>query len=183
MMFNKIDVTPILRAHFTTLRDNRLGQKLSAGDIFVFLCIPLIVATVVQFIGFHFRVDAVNGFLNVFAILTGLLLNLLVLVITLAAQKPSNQFVNQQKRALLIREIFANLCFSVLVAVIVVCTALVALSYMRSNPGATTGVGATWLLSSFTTNFVLNLFMILKRMYILLNKELQGDSSGQSRAA
>ena len=49
MIFNKIDVIPILRAHFATLRDNRLGQKLSLGDVFVFACIPLMIATIVQF--------------------------------------------------------------------------------------------------------------------------------------
>jgi ACR3 family arsenite efflux pump ArsB len=182
MVLNKIDVTPILRAHFATLRDNRFGQAKSFGDVLVFLGVPLIVAILVQLIGFHFRIDAVNGFLNVFAILTGLLLNLLVLVITLASNKAAQQ-VNPQKRALLIKEIFANLCFSVLVAIVVVCTALVALSYMRSDPGATTGPGATWLLAALTTNFVLNLLMILKRMYILLNKELNGDSSSHSNAA
>lgn len=182
MIFSKIDVSSIIRGHLATLRDNRLGRAVSIGDLFVFFGSPLIVAIAVQIIGFHFRVDAVNGFLNVFSILTGLLLNLLVLVITLASNRP-NREATQQKRSLLIREIFTNLCFSVLVAVIVVCTALVALSYMRSDPGATTGPVATWLLVGATTNFVLNLLMILKRMYILLNKELEGDTSGRSRAA
>src|ERR1035441_7634282 len=156
MLLNKIDVTPILRAHFATLRDNRFEQVVSFPDLFVFFGFPLSVALTVQLIGFHFRIDAVNGFLYVFSILTGLLLNLLVLVITLAANNSMPQ-TNSGKRTLLIKEIFANLCFSVLVAVVVVCTALVALSYMRSSQGATTGPVATWLLSALTTNFVLNL--------------------------
>lgn len=180
-MINKIDIRPILRAHFATLRNNRFGRAISIGDLAVFFGVPLLICAGVQWVHFHFRSDAVNGFLNVFSILTGLLLNLLVLVITLATGKFSG--LNAQKRAVLIREIFANLCFSVLVAVVVVCTALVALSYMRSKPDATTGPIATWLLTGFTSNFVLNLFMILKRMFILLDKELQGDSNGKSRVA
>jgi hypothetical protein len=182
VILNKIDFRPILRAHFATLSDNRFGRASSIGDIVVFFGFPVAAAVALVAFGFHFRIDAVNGFLNVFSILTGLLLNLLVLVITLATSKGA-QPSNPQSRVRLIREIFANVCFSVLVAVFVVCTALVALSYMRSSPGATTGIGATSLLAALTTNFILNLLMVLKRMYILLNKELNGDSSDQSRAA
>jgi hypothetical protein len=58
-----------------------------------------------------------------------------------------------------------------------------ALSYMRSNAGATTGLGATMLLAALTSNFILTLVMVLKRMFILLHKELQDEPVGDSRAA
>jgi hypothetical protein len=183
MILNKIDVRPILRGHFSTLRNNaNLSPKLFWQDVVVFFAIPAVLAVCVLTMGFHFRVDAVNGFLNVFSVLTGLLLNLLVLVLTMATSKAPVQS-DQRKRSRLVGEIFSNVCFAVLVSISVVCVALFALSYMRSNPGATTGPMATFFLVALTTNFVLTLLMVLKRMYILISKEIESDSSGQSRAA
>lgn len=173
MFLNKIDVRPILRGHMATLRDNAFESP-SLADLALFFGLPALLGLSIVVAGFRFRVDAINGFLNVFAILTGLLLNLLVLVLAIAAGK-TPQNVDYRKRARLIREIFSNICFSVLNSTIVVCVALVALSYMRSNSGATAGPVATFLLCSLTSNFVLTLFMVLKRMYILLIKELRQD--------
>jgi hypothetical protein len=180
-VLNKIDIRGILRAHLSTLRDSRFGERLSPADLAIFFIVPCVFGGILLFSRFAFRVDAVNGFLWVFSILTGLLLNLLVLVITLASAKPP-QNVSHAKRLRLIKEIFANICFAVVVAVMVMCVALAALSYMRSNPGATTGKIATFLLSGLTFNFVLTLLMVLKRMYILLERELDGVSD-QPRAA
>jgi hypothetical protein len=181
LLFSKVDIRSIVRGHLLTLRDNRFGDAVSYGDLAIFFGLPVVFGLGILFYRFSFRIDAVNGFLNVFSILTGLLLNLLVLVISLAAGKPSQSF-NQARRLRLIKEIFANISFAVIVAVLVVCTALGALSYMRSVTGATTGIVATFLLSSLTMNFVLTLLMVLKRMYILLDKELDGTSD-QPKAA
>ena len=179
MILNKIDIRPILRGHFSTLRNNAyLSPKLFWQDGLVFFATPAALAVCVLMIGFHFRVDAVNGFLNVFSVLTGLLLNLLVLVLSMSTTKAPIQ-ADPRMRSRLVGEIFSNVCFSVLVSISVVCVALFALSYMRSNPGATTGPIATFFLVALTTNFVLTLLMVLKRMYILISKEIESDSSSQ----
>lgn len=169
---SKIDVTPILISHIRTLRDNRFGNRLSKFDMVTFFVLPGVAAVALDAIGFGFRTDAVNGFLNAFAILTGLLLNLLVLVFTLAsAAAPLNMDV--RKRKILLTEIFSNVCFCLLAAIAVVCTAVTALSYMRSSPGAKTGYVATFLLGFLTVNFVLTLLMVIKRMFALLVKEIE----------
>jgi len=175
MFLNKVDIRLILSGHFATLRDNRVVGKTSVQDLLLFFGVPAVLGIGLTWYGFRFRVDAVNGFLNVFAILTGLLLNMLVLVFTLSttAGQPD---VEKNKRRTLLKEIFANLCFAVLVSIAVVCIAVVALSYMRSQPGATTGIGATFSLSALTANFVLTLLMVMKRMFILLNKEVGNDA-------
>jgi len=173
MLFDKIDIRPILRGHFATLRDNAFASRVSREDIVLFIALPFCVAISLTFAGFRFRLDAVNGFLNLFSILTGLLLNVLVLVLSLIGKNTEN--VDSKRRIQIIREVFANICYSVLVAIAVVCVALVALSYMRSLQGATTGLGATFLLVFLTLNFVLSLLMVLKRMYVLLDKDLKND--------
>src|ERR1700750_462742 len=117
-MLNKIDIRPILTGHLSTLRDNAFRKGISRGDLILFGVLPLAGASVVLWVGFRFRIDAVNGFLNIFSILTGLLLNLLVLVLTLPNIKAPDG-VDPARRLLLIREIFANICFAVLEAVFV----------------------------------------------------------------
>lgn len=180
MLFDKIDIRPIIRGHFATLRDNAFGSRTSREDLILFIGFPVILGCVVTGIGFRFRLDAVNGFLNVFAILTGLLLNVLVLVLTLLAGK-TPEAVDPKRRSRLANEMFVNISYAVLIAVVVVCSALVSLSYMRSVPNSTTGPIATFILTGLTLNFVLTLLMVLKRMYVLIDKDLKSEH--QSKAA
>ena len=176
---SKIDVRQVINAHIRTLRDNRFGNQLSAIDLCTFFDFPVLLGGALVVLRFGFRVDAVSGFLNAFSVLTGLLLNLLVLVFTLAsAAAPMNMDVH--KRKILLQEIFANVCFSVLTAIGVVCLSVISLSYMRSSAGAVTGRISTFLLASLTSNFVLTLLMVIKRMYVLLAKEIE---KGQHRNA
>ena len=170
-MINKIDITPVAVGHLSTLSDFS-GTRRRWSDYITFFGVPIAVGIVLDAIGFGFRTDAVNGFLYAFAIFSGLLLNVLVLVFTLAsANPPLNVDVRMRKEIL--RQVFVNICFAVLVSMGVVCAAIVALSYMRSNSGAMTGKVCTFLLASLTLNFVLTLLMIIKRMYVLLDKELE----------
>lgn len=171
MILNKINLLPILKAHFSTLKDNGSYSKISMGDCMLFFGLPIISGALPLYLGFRFRIDAINGFLNVFAVLTGLLLNLLVLVVTLSTSTVRRD-VDFELRNHLVREVFANSCFALIVAISVVCTALVALAYMRSVPGATSGSGATFGLVFLTVNFVLTLAMVLKRMFLLLTREI-----------
>ena len=172
----KADVSPIIRGHLDTLVSARTGLR-SRGDLFLFFGVPLVVGIILLAIGFGFRMDAVNGFLNSFAILTGLLLNLLVLVFSLSASSEKATVVRRN----ILKEVFINVCYSILVAITVVSTSLVDLGYMRSQQGSTTGKVSTFLLSSLTANFVLSLLMVMKRMYKLISTEF--DISSKKRVA
>lgn len=176
---NKINVLPLAKQHVDTLRDYGAPSR-SPVDFILFFVVPVSVGAAITWLGFGFRTDAVNGFLSTFAILVGLLLNLLVLVLTVAiAQAPVS--ADAKMRRTLLQEIFVNICFAVLVSLVVVATALIALAYMRSEPGARTGKIATFILTSFTVNFILTLLMIIKRMYAAMSKEL--GKGGFSKAA
>lgn len=168
---SKISVLPVVEGHLATLYDQRT-QKTSPVDVATFFGLPGALAVVLVAMKFGYRVDAVNGFLNAFAILTGLLLNLLILVFTLASTTSVTK-MDPRKRRDLLREIFANVCYCIVIAVGVVVSAVTALSYMRSTQGAVSGPIATFLLTFLGLSFVLTLLMIVKRMYILMNKELE----------
>jgi hypothetical protein len=169
-LYDKANVLPIIRAHMATMSSARTGSPMLADYLF-FFGIPVVLGGVLVATGFGFRVDAVIGFLNAFAILTGLLLNLLVLVFTISVTISSSERADVQTRRKVLKEIFTNVCYCIIVAVVATGTALSALSYMRSISGAQTGKGATFLLCALTANFVFSLLMILKRMYILISTE------------
>ena len=178
-LLDKANILPILRAHMSTMSSLRTGKPLAADYIF-FFGIPIVLGTGVIGFGFGFRVDAVTGFLNAFAILTGLLLNLLVLVFTISVSTAGSDRVDVKLRRRVLKEIFTNVCYCIIVAVLATVTSLVALSYMRSQAGAVTGKVCTFLLTSVTSNFVFSLMMILKRMYKLISTEF--DVSNQKAA-
>ena len=177
---SKVDISQVLKDHFKTLRAHPFDGPPSRSELWLHFGLPGLFGLAVVVYGFGFRQDAINGFLNVFAILTGLLLNVLVLVFTLASAGTSKA-QDGKVRSLVIRETFVNICFSVVSSLIVVCTCLIASAYMRSVPNATTGKLATFLLVSLTTNFVLTLLMILKRMFILMSGELKNSPEGNSK--
>ena len=178
---SKLDITPVLKAHVKTLRDER-NNKLSAIDLIIFFLLPFTCAAIVLYLHFGFHADAVNGFLNSFAIFTGLLLNVLILVFTLASSS-TPLTIDPRKRKEFLRRVFVNVSFSVVTAIAVVVVAVIALSYMRSNQGAITGPIATFFLVFLTANFVLTLLMIVKQMFILLGTELDRVPIKQDRAA
>ena len=174
----KADVLPILRAHLETMSSFR-DDKLSIPDLCFFFGLPALIGIALPCLHFGFRLDAVTGFLNAFAILTGLMLNLLVLVFTISTSAGERPDVQLRKRVL--RQVFANVCFCILIAILLTGTALVALSYMRSVSFAQTGPIATFVLASLTLNFVLSLLMVIKRMYKLISTEF--DTNVGKRAA
>ncbi len=175
---SKIDISPIIRGHLQTLSSARTGSG-SLSDGLVFFGLPAVLGAVLVGFRFGFRGEAVNGFLNAFSILTGLLLNLLVLVFSLSAAAQSDH----QLRRRILKEVFTNICYCILIAISAAGVALVDLGYMRSNAGATTGILSTFLLSALTANFVLTLLMVMKRMYRLISTEFEASSRGGKKAA
>jgi uncharacterized membrane protein len=174
----KADVLPIVRAHMDTMRDFR-EDKVSTKDLLFFFGLPCLIGGILVAIHFGFRTDAVNGFLNTFAILTGLMLNLLVLVFSLSATSAERNDSHIRKEIL--KQVFTNVCYCITIAITVTGTALISLGYMRSAPSAVTGPVATFILSSFTLNFVLTLLMVMKRMYALISSEF-GMANGKKAA-
>jgi uncharacterized membrane protein len=170
---DKADVTPIIRAHLETMSSYRTG-KASLPDYLFFFGLPVALGVGLVISKFGFRLDAVNGFLNAFAILTGLMLNLLVLVFTISTTTGERPDTQLRKRIL--KQVFANVCFCILIAIGVAATALIALSYMRSVQFARTGPTATFFLASLTSNFILSLLMVIKRMYKLISTEFDAYS-------
>jgi len=180
---SKIDVLPIVVRHFDTLRDHSTG-KLSSVDIVVFFGIPLAASLA----AFHYRLtltsDALNAILASFSIFAALLLNLLLLVYTRAGEDVRPDIFSANIKQF-IRELSENIEFAVLVSVFVVICSLIAVVTLKADPGkaphATLTVSV--ILVYLTSNFLLTLLMVLKRIHAMLVEKLDRPSSSTMKKA
>jgi hypothetical protein len=170
----KIDITQIVAAQVRTMRDNST-QRYSVADILLFYGFPALLSVVGSYFGWKFNSDVLNALLTAFSIFAGLLLNLLILVYTFSTdtQHPTALARN---RSTVIRELHANVAYSILVSIVLVVVTMIAVAYLKMHEGpqaaAFTGRWVTGLIIFLTLNFVLTLLMILKRIYVMLNQTI-----------
>jgi hypothetical protein len=168
---NKINIIRIVAAHFETFRDAAGNREV--GDFALFLGLPLVMSIAAYYFGWFLYLDALNAMLAAFSIFAGLLLNLLLLVYTFSNNGSPSALANIRKR--FVRELHDNLAFAVVVSVVIVCIALVSISQIRTQDrtqNAHAGQIMSSILIFFTTNFVLTLLMVLKRIHVILGIEI-----------
>jgi hypothetical protein len=170
-MSKKINVLPIITAHILTLRNYATG-RMSFLDIMVFFGFPLSVAALAGL--YHFKVHAIalNALVSSFSLFATILLSLLVMVFSFiqSTEKSGIDPYLSQRRKLL-REISANICSTVLLSVAIVVVSIVALAFMETEADAVGNYTMVALVAAFIT-FILNILMIVKRMYLLMENEL-----------
>ena len=176
---SKIDVLPIVARHFETLRDHASGKR-SAADLFIFFGVPLLASGAAFYYRITLTSDALNAVLASFSIFAGLLLNLLLLVYARAGEDvKSDMFAANIKR--FVRQLSENIEFAVLVSVFVVIFSLIATATLKRGPGPDViphaSLTITVILVFLTTNFLLTLLMVLKRMQAMLLEKLDRTSS------
>lgn len=171
---NKIDVSPIIRNHIGTLVDYSTHRR-SKGDLFLFFGLPVLIAALAVYLRWSFSVDALNALLAAFAIFAGLLLNLLLLVYTFSTDSKYPSAL-ERVRVQLIRELHNNIAYAVFVSIVIVVVALFAVTRLKMPEGAAstphTGPYVSSILIYLTSNFILTLLMILKRIHVMMNERL-----------
>ncbi len=180
---SKIDVLPIVARHFESLRDHATGRR-SIADIVIFFGVPLIASGAAFYYRITLTSDALNAILASFSIFAGLLLNLLLLVYARAGEDvKADLFAATIKR--FVRQLSENIEFAVLVSVFVVICSLVATATLERGPDVTphTGRPMTVILIYLTTNFLLTLLMVLKRIHAMLIEKLDRPSSAMKKAS
>ena len=170
MLLEKVDVRDLIRDHVATLWNYRTNRR-SRSDLLLFFGIPLLIASLLCWKGVSIHESVVNALLTAFSIFVGLLLNLLLMVLTFLQStvgSAGDPFLQIRKQ--LIREVAANLSFSVLTAVGLVAVSIVGMIRLRTDLDPI-GPVETFLLITGSINFVLSLLMILRRIYALLMNE------------
>ena len=169
----KINVLNIIYLHVDTLRNYSTGKR-SWSDMLTFFGIPLAVSIAGWYLRWGLYTEALNALLAAFAIFAGLLLNLLLLIYTFSSDT-THPAALSKIRATLVRQLHDNIAFAVLISTCIVVVALVAIAQLKiENPSNSppTGRSVTFLLTYLTSNFVLTLLMVLRRIHTLLREKL-----------
>lgn len=169
-MFSKINLTCIVVDHHATLRHSA-KQRASGEDVFLFWVSPFILGLLLTGAKLGVSKDLVNLLVTSFSVFAALLFNLLVLLYSLV-QSPGAKEEKSRAKRLLLQQIYANVSFSILVAIITILCLIIRYVDIPFNLPYVTGT-TTWLSTSFSIMFVLTLAMVLKRVHILLGEEFK----------
>jgi len=172
-MSTKLNIGAIVKDHFGTMRSYRT-QKLSFFDGITFIVLPALVAIVISI---HYKAPEsafATSIITASSIFIGLLLNLLVLLYQISYRNrekllasPGNDHLTRKK--LLLKEINANISYCILLlSVLVVSCITMAFEEQMGEISIKIGYGLVYFLS---IHFILNLIMILKRVYALISIE------------
>jgi len=169
---SKLNVSSIITDHFATFKNFKTGKR-KIGDYFVFLILPFVIS--IFFICFNILLtkELSNILITALSIFAALLFNLLLLTYDIINKNSHVNFTDttlKQKKQLkhkFLKEIYANISFSILISIISVILLLG--NYFLP-------CGLIYLLFNFFSYFfiilfLLTLFLILKRIHILLSKE------------
>lgn len=180
-MFAKISVIGIVKDHISTLRSNQTN-KIYYPDIFLFFCLPAVLSGLMTYTGVLLNDGLVNALITSFSIFSALLFNLLLLVYDIAGKKSNDTGISDplevkknNQRGALLREIYINVSFSILISTISVVALLTYfLKITNCFLWKVNICSLQWVLAAIvyylSIQFLLTMFMILKRIYKLLAK-------------
>ena len=191
-MFTKISIVDIVTDHISTLRDGRTG-KIYIPDIILFFILPAIVSGVMAYLGISLSDNLVNALITSFSIFSALLFNLLLLVYDISGKKSEQIKGSDQSKITdpleikrigqknkLLREIYVNVSFSILVSII--CVVILLTYFLKPTTCEFWVINLCLLKPLFTfvvyflaVQFILTLFMVLKRIYKLLAKAFENS--------
>jgi hypothetical protein len=174
LMLAKINVADIVGDHFATLR-NYDNEKRSIGDLTLFYFIPLGGAVALAVLKIDLHKDLVNLLVTALSVFAALLFNLLLLVYDVIKKSGDATDTEKLKRRYL-KEIYTNISYSIFVSILSIIFLLASLLNFGaiSNSCCSFGLKTGLVITVFflLMNFLLTLFMILKRIHILLSKEI-----------
>lgn len=147
-------------------------HRLSRIDVATFFGFPLALGALSFLIGFQLRADDVTVLIAALAVFSGLLVNVLVLIYSLAdaaVRSERNEAARSQERLRFLKEVFANLSFAILVAVF----CILMLSWLIFVRGAWAQL-LTAIFVACCINFLMTFLMALKRIHVLLRNRFPG---------
>lgn len=163
-MLTKINVTQIIKDHVETLR-NYNSLKLSHSDFFVFFILPALISFSLLYYKICISNEARNILFTALSVFTALLFNLLLLVFDIIQKKEENNGTITKLKFL--KEIYSNISFSILLSIV----DIIVLAFTFFNNDYIY-YAANFLNYYILTLFILTILMILKRVHLLLSKEI-----------
>lgn len=164
-MFDKINATKIVRDHVATLKSFDT-DKYSSSDFLLFFFFPLLLSGILVYFKFILSKDFINILATSLSIFAALLLNLLLLIYDIL-RKSEKTDSNYKLKAKFLKQIYANISFCILISIVTIVFLIIASLNIKQLESI-----LAFGIYSLVFIFVLTLFMVLKRVHILLSKEV-----------
>lgn len=165
-MFDKINIKVIVVDHLQTLRAHDT-QKTSRGDLALFFVVPFLLAGVLLRARPLLAPELVDVLATSLSVFAALLFNLILLMYDIMSRTNEEQR-HQPFRHGLIQEVYKNVSFCILVAVVALLLLLISFFSACVHSLA---IAVAFLVYYFVGVFILSLFMVLKRIHVLLHRE------------
>lgn len=157
---DKLNIYCIVQDHFGSFRSYDT-KKLLWTDMFFFILVPILIG-LLYFLWFPAIDDNTRRLvITSYSILIGLLLNINVLIFNRIQESKKDNL-----RLSLIKEMFANISFTILIALMTILLLIVSEFFVDTVERI-----INTLVIIFAAMFILNLLMILQRMYLLFQDE------------
>ena len=169
-MFEKINISRIVRDHVSTLRDYHT-KRYRPSDFFLFFGFPAVVAAIVLYFCGVLGSSLITIVATSLSIFAALLFNLLLLTYD-AIRKTNDTGSSDTLRRDFLRELFSNISFAIFVAIIAIVLVLVLVLLDKATVAQNV---FSFFIYYLVSVFVLTLLMVLKRMHVLLAKEFDTD--------
>ena len=179
-MSSKINIFGIIEGHIWTFKDKR-DSKLSLIDIALFFILPIAAALFSGYHAYELSKEVVSNIVTAGVLLSGLLLNLIVLVYNLKEKLPKvdSSDPNHQKVQLkhsVLKELYFNISYATIISFLMLLCAiahnlLVSINLTNDAGVPTSSVNGSVvdpILIFLGLNLILSFFMIIKRTYKLL---------------
>lgn len=172
-MTNKINIFQVVSRHFDTFRDFD-SRALNIRDLLLFFGIPFLFSLCSAKYAYIFSDSTISNLLNVEALLSGLLLNLLVLVYSLKEKTPKTDvniegWEDLQLKHMVVNEVYFNVAFSTLSAFLMLIFTVLH-SFFIGISFSSFSLNAHLIdpiIVFLGLNLVLNFLMIIKRISVL----------------
>lgn len=164
-MSSKVNVGLIVKDHWRTLYDVPAGRsRPSTGDILTFYFVPAVAGALLYWSGVRLPDETVAVLVTAYAVLAGLLFNLLVLTHRIARDVLSSNVPDDYRR--LLREVYTNISYAVLIAFLTLLL-LIAIAVVADRYRAPLEGFGFFALG----HFLLTMLMVVKRAHVVLRKE------------
>lgn len=164
-MSRKLDVRQIVGDHIRTLVDQRTDRT-STWDLVVFFVLPALLSALIVCAGIRLDDTQTTVLITALSVFAALLFNLLLLTHSIVKQ-PTGERRAPRKR--LLREVYANISFAILIAVLAIIVLLAGVLFR----GEAIALWSSATVYFLVMTFLLTLFLVLKRIHVMLREEFE----------
>jgi len=170
-MINKINVWPIVCEHFRTLKDAQSKRYLKR-DIIGFYALPFVGGFLTSYL--YGNIQQIDTGLLCYTILIPLLVNILFLIYSILSRNSSVS--KNEKYIRILKQLYSNLSYTIVVSTF---SLLILLVYSAIEKHKYIAFIFSSILYFLFYHIVLTSLMIIKRLHVLLQKEIKQEGAEQ----